>query len=142
MAWANPTPNELAADWIASRRRDADEAAGSWAQFLLVDFPREEPELTWEAIKIIVRGYPEDDFYAETETEAQVVCGVLSAGPVEDLLSFHGPDYINRFEQEAARDRRMAWILGGAWQAQMRDDVWNRVQLAADKTYWRRRVPE
>ena len=142
MAWTNPSPIELAADWIASQKGDADGASGHLAQFLLVDFPREEPDLTWDTIKLVMRSYSEADFYADTPTEAQKVCGVLAAGPVEDLLSFHGPRFIEKFEDEARRDRRMAWALGGAWCFEMTGEIWNRVQLAADHTYWERRVSE
>ena len=141
MAWKNPTPAELAADWIASRKDGADEdASGDLAQFLLVGFPEEEPELTWQTILLVMRAYPEADFYADEKTEAQTVCGVLAAGPVEDLLSFHGHRFIEKFEEEARRDRRMAWLLGGAWQSQMSGEIWQRVRLAADDTYWGRKV--
>jgi hypothetical protein len=140
MTWKKPTPEELAADWIASRKSDAnDDTSGHLAQFLLVDFPQEEPELTWEAVRLVMRAFPDSDYYAQELTDAQKVCGELAAGPVEDLLSFHGNRFIDRFEEEARSDRRMAWILGGAWQLQMSDDIWNRVQLAADRSYWARR---
>jgi len=146
MVWKNPTPTELAQDWIASRRIDAagpgDDTCGHLAQFLLCDFPEEEPELAWETIKLVLREYPEADFYAETETEAQKVCGVLAAGPIEDLLSYHGEEFIDRFEAEARSDRRMAWALGGAWQFTMPDEIWNRVQRAADNSYWMRKASE
>jgi hypothetical protein len=115
MVWKNPIPTELAQDWIASRRIDpaglGDDTCGHLAQFLLCDFPEKEPELTWETIKLVLREYPEAEFYAETKTEAQQVCGVLAAGPIEDLLSYHGEEFIDRFEDEARRDRRMAWAL-------------------------------
>lgn len=139
MAWKNPDPTELAADWIASRKPDADkDTSGHLAQFLLVDFPQEEPDLTWETIRVVMRAYPESDYYAEEKTEAQKVCGELAAGPIEDLLSYHGHRFIERFEEEARCDRRMAWLLGGAWQFQMSDEIWHRVQLAADNSYWER----
>ena len=139
MAWKNPTPAELAADWIASQKEGADEdTTGHLAQFLFIGFPEEEPELTWETIALVIQAYPEADLFAVNKTEAQEVCGVLAAGPVEDLLSYHGNRYIRRFEDEARRDRRMAWLLGGTWKFEMTDEVWHRVQLAADHTYWRR----
>lgn len=142
MAWKNPTAEELAADWIASRKADAHhDTSGHLAQFLLVEFPQEEPDLTWETIILVVGGYPESEYYAEESTEAQKVCGELAAGPVEDLLSYHGDRFIDRFEEETRRDRRMAWLLGGTWQFTMTDEVWQRVQLAADYSYWKRSVP-
>ena len=142
MTWTNPTPDELAADWIACRGGGGvgSDASNGLAQFLLTDFPREEPQLTWDTIMLIVKSYPEADFYDEVKTEAQEVCGTLSAGPVEDLLSFHGPAFIERFESEARLDRRMAWVLGGAWQFEMTDEVWDRVRHAADDTYWSRKT--
>lgn len=86
MTWTNPTPNELAADWIACRGRVGRDAPNGLAQFLLTDLPREEPELTWDTIMLVVKAYPEADFYDEAATEAHAVCGTLAAGPVEDLL--------------------------------------------------------
>ncbi|MGU9980384.1 DUF6869 domain-containing protein [Phreatobacter sp. HK31-P] len=140
MAWTPPTAKDLAADWIASRRSDSIDESNYGADFLLMDSPLEAPDLTWETILLVVRAYPEADFYCEAPTEAQAVCGSLAAGPVEDLLSFHGPDFIDRFEREARSDRRMAWVLGGAWQFQMTDEIWNRVRRAADYSYWTRTV--
>ena len=139
MVWKNPTPAELAADWIASRKDGADKVnTGHLAQFLMEGFPEEEPELAWEAINLVMRAYPIEDYFADEKTEAQQVCGVLSAGPVEDVLSFHGDRFIERFEELALRDRRMAWLLGGTWQFQMSAEIWHRVQLAGDRTYWKR----
>ena len=140
MTWKNPTPAELAADWIASQKDGADEDwSGHLAQFLLIDFPQVEPELTWESIRLVMQAYQEADFYAEEETEAQTVCGVLAAGPLENLLSFHGGSFIERVEEEARCDRRMAWLLGGVYQFEMTEDIWHRVRLAADDSYWTRK---
>lgn len=143
MVWKNPTPEELALDWIASRRIDPSgvkvSSCGHLAQFLLSDFPEEEPELTWQAIILVMGHYPTEDFFSENKTEAQQVCGVLSAGPVEDLLSYHGDEYIDQFEALAKCDRRMGWLLGGTWQFRMSDEIWDRVCRAGDLTYWTRR---
>jgi hypothetical protein len=139
MTWKKPNAEELAADWIASRKPDANEdTSGHLAQFLLVEFPHEEPDLTWETITLVMRAYPESEYYAKEKTEAQKVCGELAAGPVEDLLSYHGDRFIERFEAQARRDRRMAWLLGGAWQFEMTDEIWHRVELAADYSHWKR----
>ncbi len=89
---------------------------------------------------VIVKAYPEADFYDEVKTEAQEVCGILAAGAVEDLLSYHGQAFIDKFESEARLDRRIAWVLGGAWQSQMTDEIWGRVRLAADYTDWNRKT--
>jgi hypothetical protein len=140
MTWRNTTPAELAADWIGLQRTSGTDARfGDLAQFFYLGLPQEQPELTWETIRLVLHAYPEADFYAETETEAQIVCGVLAAGPVEDLLSFHGSRFIEKFEDEARHDRRMAWLLGGVWQFHITDEIWRRVELAADRSYWTRK---
>jgi hypothetical protein len=54
----------------------------------------------------------------------------LAAGPVEDLLSEFGEDYIERVEALAASDLRFKYMLTWAWQANMSDELWNRFQLA------------
>jgi hypothetical protein len=110
------------------------------AQLLVSDFPRNEPELTWDAILLIVKAYPEVDFFDEGATEAHAVCGLLAAGPVEDLLSFQGRDFIDRFENEARLDRRMAWVLGGVWRSAISDEIWDRVRPWTDGTYWKRKT--
>ena len=69
-------------------------------------------------------------------TEAQKVIGLLAAGPLKDLLSTKGTSIIYDVEREARRDRRMAWALGGVWRFKMSDDVWTRVQIAADRSWW------
>jgi len=144
MAWKNPTASELAQHWIASRRVDAagiiEVEGGHLADFLRDEAPQEEPQLAWDAILLVLRTYREADFYSDTPTEAQQVCGVLSAGPIEDLLSFHGGRFISQAEEEAALDRRIAWALGGVWKFQMTDEVWNRVQKVADRSWWQREV--
>ena len=121
---------------------DPDEMTGCLAQFLSSVFPEDEPNLTWDTALLVVRSYNETDFFAEHKTEAQKVCGQLAAGPIEDLLSFHGERFIDKFEDEARQDRRMAWVLGGVWQFKMTDDIWNRVQRAADHSYWKRKVSD
>ena len=74
MTWKNPTAAQLAADWIALRKDGADpETSGHLADFLLADFPQSEPELTWDAIKLVMQSYPASEFFAENETEAQKV---------------------------------------------------------------------
>lgn len=141
-AWTTPTPDALAADWIACGGDFSGDATNGLAQFLSGTFPHSEPQLTWDTIMLVVKAFSEADFYSETKTktEAQKVCGQLAAGPVEELLSYHGPDYIERFESEARLDRRMAWVLGGVWQAEMSDDIWDRVRHVSDDSYWNRKI--
>lgn len=60
---------------------------------------------------------------------------VLAAGPLENLLSDHGPTVIERIESLAKADASFNLLLGGVWQQGMADDVWKRVQ-ACRKEVW------
>lgn len=133
---------KIASDWIAYARFGPSEApdeifADGWALYDLVE---DAPATAWDVIQIVVRRYTLNDLYSVAKTEAQDVVGLTAAGPLEDLISSRGHDYIDAIEQEARRDQRMAWTLGGVWQSSAPDDVWSRVQLVADKTHWERTV--
>ena len=100
-----PSPEDLAAEWIAWQRTGGAPAGPeNSAQYLLTEFPEDAPYLTWETILVVMQAYPEDAYYSTEPTEAQQVCGILAAGPVEDLLSFHGPHFIAAFEVQARLD--------------------------------------
>lgn len=58
------------------------------------------------------------------------VVSVLAAGPLEDLLAKHGPKFIERVEQLARQDEKFNFLLGGVWQNDMSDEVWNRIKSA------------
>ena len=54
--------------------------------------------------------------------------GAIAAGPMEHLLGWHGPNYIDKVEQQAQSDPKFARMLKGVWKYLMKDDVWKRVQ--------------
>jgi len=86
---------------------------------------REEPEKAWETILEIQR-----------RPEAEPHLEVLAAGPLEDLLSYNGPAFIDRVEAEAKRSPDFAFLLGGVWQCGMSNEVWARVQAVWDRKGW------
>ena len=133
---------QIATDWIAYAHLDPKTApdeifARGW---VLQGFVEDDPEAAWATIKEVVSRYTEEELYSFQKTEAQDVVGLTAAGPLEDLLSAHGSGFIDRVEEEARRDKRMAWTLGGVWQLDMTDDIWERVQRASDKSFWNRPV--
>lgn len=133
-------PDKVASDWIAYARYRPDEApdqifADGW---VLYDLVEDDPRLAWEVIKVVVRRYPIQDYYSARKTEAQQVVGNMAAGPLEDLISTRGSEFIDAAEIEAGLDRRMAWTLGGMWQSTTPDEIWHRVQQVADYAYWKR----
>lgn len=78
-----------------------------------------DPEVQWDFILIALR-------LADTNEHL----AILGAGPLEHLLGWHGPDYIERVEAEAARDTKFARALTGVWRYLMTPEVWERVQAA------------
>jgi hypothetical protein len=54
--------------------------------------------------------------------------GHIAAGPFEHLLGFHGADFIDRVEAEAAANPKFGRMTLGSWRHMMTDDVWSRVQ--------------
>lgn len=140
-AWGmNNLPEQIASDWIAFARDDANKAPDDvftrgWALYDLVE---DAPSTAWIVMKIVVAHYSENDLYSLVRTEAQRVVGNLAAGPLENLLSAHGSLFIDAAEAEARSDRRMAWTLGGVWQSNIPDAIWARLQRSADYSYWKR----
>ena len=82
------------------------------------------PERLWE----FVRAASEHDM-------PQRVIAVLAAGPLEDLLANHGPDYMDRVETLARQNPRFNRLLGGVWRNAMTDDVWQRVQAVRNEVW-------
>jgi hypothetical protein len=77
---------------------------------------REKPETAWSLIlEILARA--SDDF----------VVGMVGASLLEDLLGYHGQQFIVRIEQEAPKNSRLLEALRGMYQTTS-DDVWFRVQ--------------
>ncbi len=85
----------------------------------------------------------EMNFFASAETQWRFLVaavaaaqnddhlGHLAAGPLEHLLGHHG-HYIEFVEAQSAADPRFARMTTGAWQNQMADDVWKRLQRIRD----------
>lgn len=82
----------------------------------------DNPEMAWEAILTALH----DPRGASHE-------GVLAAGPLEELLSLHGPAFIDRVEAESKADPRFSALLSGVWRYNMREEIWGRVQAAVSR---------
>lgn len=105
----------------------AEKEEYDWACMEPVDDAHEEPERAWNFILLALES---------------PICvphlGVLAAGPLEDLLSYHGEDFIERVEAEAKVNAKFAHLLGGVWQSQMTDAIWIKVQQVWDTQGWDR----
>ncbi len=110
------------AEWVSSEPRDEKLADGliGWSEFdwAVSDYP----ELAWEAI-----------LEAMSQPRMEAYLGILAAGPLENLLTKHGPDFIERVELLAKSNTKFAWLLGGVWKCTMSEAIWSRVQAVWDR---------
>ena len=113
--------------WLASQSSDPQiKEQNEWAFMEPADEARENPEKAWEYILYAARDPRFSDHHL----------GVMAADALEDLLSYHGPEFIDRVKKMAKADQRFAWMLGGVWRFQMSDEIWNRVQGVWDRRNW------
>jgi hypothetical protein len=119
----NYTDDDVIAAYLLAWSGQGD-ASHSWASPELDDLVRDEPERAWQIIRRLCEKSPDEQFES-----------ILAAGPVEDLLSQHGPAFIERVEQEAAANPRFNHLLGGVWRLDMSDEIWQRVQSARRDTW-------
>ncbi|MFL6586669.1 MAG: DUF6869 domain-containing protein [Luteimonas sp.] len=113
--------------WLASQSSDPEtKEENNWAVMGPSDEARDNPERAWECLLFAVA----DNRFSDENL------GLLAAGVLEDLLSFHGHDFIERIEHQAKINPKFAWMLGGVWQFQMSDEIWQRVQSIWDRRGW------
>lgn len=89
-----------------------------------------DPAFAWETILKIVRMYDEGDVLDASgkDNMAKLVLANLAAGPMEDVLNYHGDDMIASIEAEACHDSRIRWLLGQVWRNDISQEVWGRVR--------------
>jgi hypothetical protein len=103
---------------------DESSASAKWAFPELDDLIRDEPERAWRIIVALAERV--------STPEAK---SLLAAGPIENLLSQHGPAFIDRVEQRAQSDAGFNYLLGGVWRFEMTDDIWDRLQAARTEVW-------
>jgi hypothetical protein len=111
---------KLAKAWIALQttpRHAPEYRSLFWSFEQAYDLVREDPAEAW---KLILAIWSLD----QSAPTRQGLC----AGPIEELLCFHGEYMIPHIEKRAIADPSFARLLGGLWQNNMSDAIWNRVQ--------------
>jgi hypothetical protein len=91
----------------------------------LHDLEHYDPETLWLLILVI-----------HQKDQSILIQQVLSAGPIEELLTLHGDKFIDRVEAEARRDPHFAKVIGGVWKNRMSDSMWERLQAVWDRRGW------
>ena len=120
------TLDELIAGWLEYWKDGQKDSARepTWAFDAASDLPREAPNLAL-------------DFVLETLTKKPTAyqLRVLAAGPLEDVISNHGSEIIERVEIEARRNPQFRYLLGGVWQNATPEDIWKRVLAVAPERW-------
>jgi len=118
----------LAENWIAywkAEQNSPEREALSDISDIEWTMVRKSPSEAWQLILRILQ--------LDKSIEIQEV---LSAGPLEDFLSYHGDDMIELVEAEARSNPAFASLLGGVWKNAMSEEVWARVQAVWDRRGW------
>lgn len=128
----NPPPDfpNIVDDWISWanwQREHANQGGNPFSvAYMELDWlVNDAPERAWETILDIL-----------ADPHAEPILGTLAAGPLEDLLTYHGSMFIERVETRAMSDPHFATLLGGVWQCEMTDEIWHRVQAVWDRRGW------
>lgn len=119
---------KLLADWLVlqhSEQGSEEYESAFWSFERVWELCCDEPEEAWEFILAALRA-----------DSSNKVKEILSAGPLEDLLSKHGQRVIQHVESEARRNPHFASLLGGVWQNAMPQEVWSRVQAVWNRGGW------
>lgn len=110
------TVDELVSKWLSGEDITMNDA---------IIFPDADPETAWQAVLRLM----------QHELSSKQIA-LLAAGPVESLLSYHCPQFIDRIEAEAQRSPAFAHVLGGVWRQDMPDEIWRRVESARGGKVW------
>jgi hypothetical protein len=121
----------LAADWIQYYQHLDDPSTPSL-------FPRyddvhalvhgDDPETAIDFIRAVLARNDNSDKWG-------TVIENLAAGPLEDVLVYHGPVIIEVVESYARQNPAFRHLLGGVWQRDMAPEVWERVQALVEERW-------
>lgn len=105
----------------AQSLRDTDAVAADpelWSAIdsFMLPLSNVHSEDCWSALVAVVR-----------KTKDEWVLGMLAAGPLEDLLSYAGDQFIERIEIEARRDSTFCWMLHQIYESGS-PEVWARIE--------------
>lgn len=87
-----------------------------WAVEIFLNLPQENPELLWELILETL-----------SREKNEKLLGNLAAGPLEDLIEYNGPAFIDRIEEIARKDPKFKKLLQGVWESST-PAIWNRIE--------------
>ena len=80
----------------------------------------------WGVIKAMVA-------QSEDDADKEWALAMIGAGPMEELLGKHGPDFIDAVELEARRWPAFRQMLTNVWPSKINEPVWQRVLVASGR---------
>ncbi len=111
----------LVQEYLSYGEAAAGEENWGWASDRMLSLLEALPELAWELIVEMIERATSDN-----------ALGFLAASPLEDLLSKDGPLFLSRVEKRATESANFHRALGMLRRLGMTDEVWRRVQSAAE----------
>jgi hypothetical protein len=115
----------LAEAWIALQNASkTDRETLFWAFQQLDGLVDDDPNAAWRVIDLIWRNDDSDLMLAR-----------VAAGPLEDLLVRHGPQFIDRVTEQARREPVFRKMLGGVWRDAIAEPVWLRLKEVAGPSF-------
>ena len=120
---------KVAEEWRVHTLRFGQESYDpDLSAFELDNLCHDDPELALQVILRIIMSVDSKDLSATSENDAKTLLSNLGAGPLEDLLVYHGTRVIDIIERSAREDKRVAWTLGNTWRNSIPREIWERVQ--------------
>ena len=121
-------PQIVARYWLInwdSTTSASEKELNSWVDDALYSAMQNDADY---ALKIV------EAIHEQDSTQSQIE--VFAAGPVEDLLVYHGEEVIQRIVALASRDPKFARVLGGVWKRDMGASVWELVLKYRSTETW------
>ena len=103
---------------------DSEYVQENWSVFERVLLMNGKPNELWQFIVMV---YP--------RLNSQRNKAVFAAGPLEDLVSTHGEQYLGKIEELARKDEEFRYLLGGVWQANTPAHIWSRFEKIRGKSW-------
>lgn len=122
------------------------ETAATWVQYHRggPNAPRDDKNFwAFERVATLVRKHPGDAWVVilamvslceDRANDNECVLANIGAGPMEELLGKHGPDFIDAVELEARRWPAFRQMLTNVWPSTINESVWQRVLVASGRT--------
>ncbi len=117
-----------ASAWIAyqqNREHASDHHILWWAveKFMVTMDESANAEDCWLTVLAILSRNPSNSIIA-----------MLAAGPLEDLIHFAGPRFIDRIELEACCNPAFQYLLGGVWRSSS-PEIWKRIEAVRSEIW-------